>query len=61
MNKLSINDIAQLRNRKLILEIETAICEGDLIIAVNPINGVRRIIGKLTELQVESSKKLLLD
>jgi hypothetical protein len=54
-------DVSQLRQRGLVLETETANCEGDLIVATDVVSGTKRIVGRLNELIVETSRKLLLD
>lgn len=57
--QLTQNDIEQLRASGRILESETVLKEGDLIVAVNPTTGQRRVIDTAGMI-LESSKRLLL-
>lgn len=61
MGKMTTADVSQLRQRGLVSESETATCEGDLIVATDVVSGTKRIVGRLNELIVETSRKLLLD
>jgi hypothetical protein len=60
MTELSPNDIETLRQRGKLLEAETGIREGDIVVAVNITSGTRRVIGSLSELHIDASRKLLL-
>ena len=62
MNRqVSDDDLKLLRLRGQIENFESAVCEGDLVLAVNVTTGTRRILGQLSELLTSSSRKLLLD
>lgn len=58
--QLSINDLQKLRNAGVLGVDENAIKEGDVVVAVNVVSGVRRLIETST-LMLEANKKLLKD
>lgn len=55
---LSANDIAALRQRGLLAAEETAMLEGDIVIAVHAVTGERRIL-KTEGILLEHGKQLL--
>ena len=62
MSEITINfeQIQILRQRGTITENETAFLEGDILLAKNVLTEKRRIIGKITDLLNESTKKRIL-
>lgn len=60
MDKLTINDIAQLRAAGKLAQEESVLKEGDVIVAVNVRTGERRVIDTQGMI-LESKKQLLLD
>ena len=59
-NDISNNDIAMLRDRGLLAKNETAIVEGDLIVAVNVVTQRRRVL-QVDGLILECKRTLLRD
>ena len=61
-HKMSINNeqIAAMRASGQITDQEIAIIEGDLIVAKNVVTEARRIIGKVGDILVESTKRQVL-
>ena len=53
-------DMAAMRASGAITDQEIAIIEGDLIVAKNVVTEARRIIGKVTDTIVESTKRQVL-
>ena len=58
--QLTAQDIQKLRDSGRLLQHETAMKEGDQIIAVNPTTGTKRVINT-AGLMLEGAKSLLLD
>jgi hypothetical protein len=59
-NALSVNDLESLRVQGLLTQNETAIVEGDLIVAVNVITQQRRVL-QVEGLMLECKRTLLRD
>jgi len=59
-NDLSNNDIAILREQGLLLQNETAVIEGDLLVAVNVVTQRRRVL-QVDGLILECKRTLLRD
>jgi len=54
-------DIQRLRDAKLITQTETVILEGDILIAVNALDQVRRVLVTPPDLLLECRRKVLHD
>jgi hypothetical protein len=59
-NALSVNDLESLRVQGLLTQNETAIVEGDLIVAINVITQQRRVL-QVEGLMLECKRTLLRD
>lgn len=59
-NVLSVRDLESLRSRGLLAVNETAIVEGDLIVAVNAVTQERRVL-EVEGLMLECKRRLLRD
>ena len=57
-NALTVNDIASLRERGLLAQNETAMVEGDLVVAINVVTQRRRVL-QVDGLILECKKTLL--
>jgi len=58
-NQLDASQINELRENGTLSDKEVALLEGDLILAKNVITQERRIIGKISDVLIESKKRIL--
>ena len=58
--QLTTQDIDTLRNSGKLLSHETVMMEGDMIVAINPTTGQKRVLDT-AGLMLEGTKRLLLD
>lgn len=60
MRQLTEKDISTLKSSGRVLEGETVLLEGDIVVAVNAQTGMRRVVDT-SGLMLEGTRKLLLD